>query len=150
MQAHEAGRELLNCELELLFQTYDPETRSVMPADPAVLAALYKVAGREIRRGKRKWIGRDRYELTDQLPQHDPNETWTQEDCFDHYIGLILTYLRHLAASRKALAALITDVEQGPTLDQLEQIDDQPPIADAAIVSLFAAPAAPPRLLTAA
>ena len=83
-----------------------------------------------------------------QIPKRD--ETQTIEEWVNHLIGLMLAYLRHLAASRKALAELATDVEQGPTLVQLEQVDDQPPIVDAAIVSLVAAPAAPPRLLTAA
>jgi hypothetical protein len=78
------------------------------------------------------------------------DETQTVEHWVNHLVTLILNYLQHLAADRKALASLITDVEQGPTLDQLEQVDDQPPIVDAAIVSLVAAPAAPPRLLTAA
>ena len=153
MKSHEAGRELLNCDPEYLFAKYDPETRSASPADPEVLAALYKIAGREVGRGKRKWIGRDIDELTDQLPNCDPDETWTQEDHFDYYLGLILAFLRHLAAGRKALAALAADLgatAENSAVELLEQVDDQPPLADAAICALIAAPAAPPRLLTAA
>jgi hypothetical protein len=152
MKAHEAGRELLNCVPEYLLRQIDTETYDAKPPDPAELAAFYKVAGREIRRGKRKWIGRDTDELTDQLPNCDPDETWTDADYFDYYVGLILAYLRHRAAGRKALAALATDlaIESNDSVDELEQVDDQPPQVDAAILSLSAAPAAPPRLLTAA
>jgi hypothetical protein len=96
----------------------------------------------------RNGYDRSAQKIWGQIPKRD--ETQTIEQWVNHLIGLMLAYLQHLAADRKALASLITDVEQGPTLDQLEQVDDQPPIVDAAIVSLVAAPAAPPRLLTAA
>jgi hypothetical protein len=86
--------------------------------------------------------------VLDEIP--DLAETQTIEEWANQLLSLILAFLLQLGAGRKALAALAADVEQGPTLDQLEQVDDQPPIVDAAIVALVAAPAAPPRLLTAA
>jgi hypothetical protein len=43
-----------------------------------------------------------------------------------------------------------TSSETEPVAERSEPVEDQPPLVDAAIVSLVAAPAAPPRLLTAA
>jgi hypothetical protein len=86
--------------------------------------------------------------VRDQIPNLD--ETQTVQEWANHLVALILAFLRYLAAGRKALAALDTDVELVRSPDKLEQLDDQPPLALAAICTLIAAPAAPPRLLTAA
>jgi hypothetical protein len=88
--------------------------------------------------------------VRDQIPKLDLEET--HQEWASHLVGVLLAFLRHVATSRKALAALPTDLATGENspVDELEQVNHQPPIVDAAIVSLVAAPAAPPRLLTAA
>jgi hypothetical protein len=89
--------------------------------------------------------------VRDEIPNLGLEET--HQEWSSHLVGILLAFLRDLAAGREALAALDTDLAStgpnGPP-EQLDQLDDQPPTADAAIVSLIAAPAAPPRLLTAA